>query len=138
MKKVLIFVFSYFIFCGVRADDSTYARKIVDTLTSAAYWGRGYTKNGMTRAADFLQRQFKTIGLQPLNGNEYTQSFAFPVNTFPGKMKVKLNGKRLCAGKDFIVSPDSKGNKTRGKLTATDSIHFLIQVIGSRSFLPIN
>ncbi|MEX6686625.1 M28 family peptidase [Danxiaibacter flavus] len=124
MKKVLIFALLCFIVCGVHADDSTYARKIVDTLTSAAYWGRGYTKNGMSKAADFLQRQFKTIGLRPLNGEEYTQSFAFPVNTFPGKMKVKLNGKRLYAGKDFIVSPDSKGTKAKGRLTATDSIHF--------------
>ncbi len=110
--------------CGVRADDSTYARKIVDTLTSAAYWGRGYTKNGMNKAAGFLERQFTTIGLQPLSDKEYTQLFTFPVNTFPGKMKVKLNGKRLSTGRDFIVSPDSKGNKARGKLIAADSIHF--------------
>ena len=39
---------------SVNAQDISYNRKIVDTLTSPYFWGRGYTKDGMKKAADFL------------------------------------------------------------------------------------
>lgn len=105
------------------AQDSTYTRKMVDTLTSNTFWGRGYTKDGMTKAADFLGLSYKNIGLLPMN-NDYKQNFSYPVNTFPGKMLVELNGKKLKPGIDFLITNESPGLKKKTKLVQTDSLKF--------------
>ncbi len=91
------------------AQDSMYARKIVDTLTSPFFWGRGYTNNGVQKAANFLYNEFKSFGLEPT-----LQPYNFSVNTFPSKMNVEVNGRKLIPGVDFIVSPESKGTKSYG------------------------
>ncbi|MEZ2334481.1 M28 family metallopeptidase [Mucilaginibacter sp. RCC_168] len=107
------------------AQDSLFARKMVDTLTSPYFWGRGYTKDGVHRAAVFLAAQFKLYGVKPMDGKNYQQEFSYPVNTFPGKMKVVINGAELKPGIDYIVSPDSKGVTGTGKLEQVDSTHFV-------------
>ena len=107
------------------SQDIGFARKIVDTLTSSSFWGRGYTNNGMSKAANFLEGQFQSYGLKPLKGNDFLQSFSYPVNTFPGKMEVSINGKDLVPGKDFIISPESKGVKGKGSLEQADSVQFI-------------
>lgn len=107
------------------APDISYNRKMVDTLTSPAFWGRGYTKDGMKKAAAFLADQFAQMGLKPLDGKDFLQRFSFSVNTFPGKMEVELNGEKLIPGVDFIVGADSRGTKAKGKLQQTDSATFV-------------
>ncbi|MEO6633000.1 MAG: aminopeptidase, partial [Mucilaginibacter sp.] len=57
------------------AQDSLYARRIVDTLTSPYFWGRGYTKDGMGKAARFITNEFKSFGLKPLDGKDFLQPF---------------------------------------------------------------
>ncbi len=108
-------------------QDIVFARKIVDTLTSPYFWGRGYTNDGVNKAAQFLTEQFKVYGLKPLSGQSFRQDFSYPVNIFPGKMEVAINGVALRPGKDFIVSPESRAAKGKGRLAQTDSIHFIDQ-----------
>ncbi|WP_342646251.1 M28 family peptidase [Mucilaginibacter sp. CSA2-8R] len=107
------------------AQDSVFARRMVDTLTSRYFWGRGYTNDGMSKAARFITGQFKSFGLQPMAGNNYVQAFNFPVNTFPGKMQVSINGKTLMPGRDFIVGPESRGVKAAGNLVQQDSVTYV-------------
>jgi hypothetical protein len=107
------------------AQDLAFGRKIVDTLTSSYFWGRGYTNDGMKKAADFLANEFKNYGVQPMDGKNYFQPFSYPVNTFPGKMDVSVNGKDLIPGVDFIVAPETKGTKGSGNLDQLDSIQFI-------------
>ncbi len=107
------------------SQNISFGKKIVDTLTSPYFWGRGYTNDGMKKAADFLSNEFKNYGLEPINSKNYFQSFSYPVNTFPGKMQVNINGKDLEPGKDFIVSPETKGVKGSGDLDQLDSIQFI-------------
>jgi aminopeptidase YwaD len=109
------------------AQDIKFARKMVDTLTSKYFWGRGYTNNGMGKAADFISAQLKNYGVKPMSGKGYLQEFSYPVNTFPGKADVAINGVALVPGKDFLVTPDSKGVKGDGKLVQQDSTHFIDQ-----------
>ncbi|SDD91493.1 Peptidase family M28 [Mucilaginibacter pineti] len=123
-KLTLLFIFTS---ATVFAQDSVFARKMVDTLTSPYFWGRGYTNDGVHKAAVFLTAQFKAYGVQPMDGKNYLQNFSYPVNTFPGKMKVTINGAELRPGKDYIVSPDSKGVTGSGKLVQSDSSHFIDQ-----------
>ena len=106
------------------SQDISFAKKIVDTLTSPYFWGRGYTNDGMKKAADFLESQFQTYGLQPMGSKEFFQNFSYPVNTFPGKMEVAINGKDLIPGKDFIISPDAKGVNGKGSLEQADSVQY--------------
>lgn len=114
----------FFIIASAHAQDSVFARKMIDTLTSPYFWGRGYTKNGLGKAAAFLSDQFKSYGLKPMDGKNFYQPFSYPVNTYPGKMEVSINGKALIPGRDFIIRPDTRGVKGEGTLVQTDSIHF--------------
>ena len=129
IKKVIIRMKLIFVLLGIfhiaTAQDSLFARKMVDTLASPYFWGRGYTKNGMAKAAEFLIAQLKRYGISPMNGKSFMQPFSYPVNTFPGKMEVAINGVALVPGRDFIVSPDSKGVEGEGKLEQKDSVSFL-------------
>ncbi len=124
MKKI---VASALLFISLKAfcQDVAFAHKMVDTLASSVFWGRGYTNDGMMKAADFISQQFKMYGLSPVKNNSYYQPFSYPVNTFPGRMEVSVNQKKLVPGKDFIVSPDSRGVHARGKLEQKDSSHFI-------------
>nr|WP_237488180.1 M28 family peptidase [Hufsiella ginkgonis] len=106
------------------AQDSLFARGIVDTLTSRYFWGRGYTNDGMGKAARFIGAQFLAFGLKPVNGKSYLQEFGYDVNTFPGRMEVTVNGAVLEPGRDFIVSPESRGIKATGTLVRKDSLNF--------------
>lgn len=124
MKK--IFVAALLLFAApCFAQDAVYVRKTLQTLTSPVLWGRGYTKNGMTKAADFIANELKTFGLLAPDGKNYLQPFTFPVNTFPGKMEVVVDGKTLTPGKDFIVAQASKGLSAKTKLQQRDSVTFL-------------
>ena len=107
------------------AQDSVFARKMVDTLSSPYFWGRGYTKNGMVKANAFLIAQLKSYGVSPMDGKSFMQKFSYPVNTFPGKMEVAINGVQLMPGRDFIVSAGSRGVKCEGSLVQKDSVTFI-------------
>ncbi len=124
MKRTIL-VLLLFASSAAVAQDLAFSRKMVDTLTAPYFWGRGYTNDGMKKAADFLVNEFKSYGLQPLDGKNYLQPFSYPVNTFPGKMEVAINGKALQPGADFIVAPETKGTKGSGSLDQVDSIQFI-------------
>jgi len=124
MRKILLGLTILLSF-KAHAQDITFGKKIVDTLTSSYFWGRGYTNDGMKKAADFLASQLHDYGVQPMVGKTYFQSFTYPVNTFAGKMEVMLNGKVLIPGVDFIVSADARGTKASGDLDQLDSIQFI-------------
>ena len=124
MKK-LVFAISLLCSGSLYSQDVAFARKVVDTLTSTHFWGRGYTNNGMQKAAKFLADQYQSFGLQAMNGNSFMQPLSYPVNTFPGRMELSINGKKLVPGKDFIVLPESKKIHARGGLQQVDSTHFV-------------
>jgi aminopeptidase YwaD len=123
MKKIILLL-SIVTTSTVFAQDLSFGRKMVDTLTSPYFWGRGYTNDGMKKAAGFLANEFKTYGLEPMAKN-YLQPFSYPVNTFPDKMEVSINGKDLVPGKDFIVSPETRGVKATGDLDVLDTLQYI-------------
>lgn len=124
MKRFVLYVLLLFPITGF-SQDLGFARKMVDTLSSPVFWGRGYTNDGMRKAADFLASQFSSFGVKPMDGKAYLQEFTYPVNTFPGKMELSINGSDLVPGKDFIVSAESKSLKAKGGLEQGDSIQFI-------------
>lgn len=110
MRRLLTILFTIFI-STANAQDINAAKKILKTLSAPDLWGRGYTKGGMGKAANYISSQFKFAGVQPMDGKEFKQYFTYPVNTFPGKMNLDVNGKKLSPGKDFIIVPGSVGQK---------------------------
>jgi aminopeptidase YwaD len=123
--KIFISLFTIIFSFTLHAQDISYNRKMVDTLASPTFWGRGYTNDGMKKAANFLANQFKTLGLKPLGKKDYLQKFTYSANTFPGNMEVIINDKKLTTGVDYIVGAESKGNKATGKLDQKDSVTFV-------------
>lgn len=107
------------------AQDIREARRTLDSLTSPTFWGRGYTKNGMQKAADYIASCFKSYGLQPMKGKHFKQPFTYAVNTFPGQMEVSIDGQKLVAGKDFIIDQNSIGTRANEALIQKDSITFI-------------
>ncbi|WAC41921.1 M28 family peptidase [Pedobacter sp. SL55] len=120
----ILFIFFISASFNVAAQDLVDAKKAIKTLTSKKYWGRGYTKNGMAKAANFIENKMKSFGLSPLTEAGFKQYFNFSANTFPSKMELKINGKKLRPGKDFIVHQASKGVNTSDSLTRKDSVTY--------------
>jgi len=96
----LIFLFSGLLLKG---QDVDYARHCLQKLTSKNFHGRGYVKNGDLKAAKFIAGEFKKNGLQHFD-NDYFQDYNFAINTFPGKIKIKLDKNEIAAGKDYVIS----------------------------------
>lgn len=124
MKKCLI-ILCLIIPQTVLSQDLSFAKSIIDTLTSKTMWGRGYTNKGLENAASYINTQFEAYGLSPMNDQTFRQPFFFPVNTFPGSMELRINGKSFTAGQDFIVMPESIGLNVGGKLEQLDSNVFI-------------
>lgn len=105
MKKAkLLAACLFLVVCAHGQEDL--GRKITKELCSEKYFGRGYIKQGDSLAAAYLARLFEAHGLEKM-GDSYFQPFQFNVNTFPGEMKLVLNGKSLIPGEDFMVDPAS-------------------------------
>lgn len=124
MKKHFLILF-LIIPGAVFSQDIKLARTILDTLSSRTMWGRGYTNNGLDKAADYIHAQFEAFGLVPMDSKTFKQPFTLPVNTFPGGMELKLNGRQLIPGKEFIIMPESSGKVTHSKLQQKDSLTFV-------------
>lgn len=84
-------------------------RRITKQLCAPEFHGRGYVQKGDSLAADYLVSEFEKLGLKPFKGS-HLQHFSIPeVNTFPDQMSVKINGKTLTPGLDYVVDPSSAG-----------------------------
>lgn len=55
-------------------------QQIVNYLASEKLKGRGTAEKGGQTASRFVARQFKKLGLKPVNGNSYFQDFTFDKN----------------------------------------------------------
>jgi aminopeptidase YwaD len=122
MKQIIFILFS-FLFVNTYSQDTTYARQVIKKLTSKEFLGRGYVNDGVNKAAAYISKELKTIGLDKF-GKSYSQFYSFPVNTFPGTMSVVLDGKLLIAGKHYLIYPSAKTIKSGFQLFKTDSVTY--------------
>ncbi|MDM1298999.1 M28 family peptidase [Empedobacter falsenii] len=108
IKMILFGLISCFAIAigNAQTFDQKYFKTILDSLTSNSFAGRGYVENGMTNAGIYLQNEFQKNGLKSFS-NHYNQTFTFPINIIKDA-KLKINGKELKYGIDFIVKPSSK------------------------------
>lgn len=108
MKNLaFIFLFSCVFMFGQNTKNETiaYPRMVIDQLTSEEFAGRGYVEDGMLKSAEFIANEFQKLGLEKIN-DSYYQEFTMPINVIKNA-ELKLNGKQLKYGEDFIVKPNS-------------------------------
>ena len=86
------------------------ARMVIQDLSAPEMHGRAYVKNGHKKAAAYLAKEFKRRGLQKF-GSSYLQRFPISVNTQPGALDLKIDGKTLVPGKDYLIDPSSPSLK---------------------------
>ncbi|MCF6171588.1 MAG: M28 family peptidase [Bacteroidales bacterium] len=99
---------------SIQAQDIDYARQTLNKLTGNSFHGRGYVKDGDYKAAQYIASLFAKQGLTAFT-DSYFQPYAFPVNTFPGRINLIIDGHQLKAGEDFVISssaPAVDGNFT--------------------------
>ncbi len=90
----------------LEAQDLDYAKEIINDLCSKEFAGRGYSDGGDSIAAFYVADKLKKIKAKSFN-KSYFQEFTIPINTFPGKLSVKLNDSVLIPGYDYLVSATS-------------------------------
>ncbi len=96
-----------------------YVDRLIKTLSSDEMEGRGTFTPGIDKAASFIEKEFKAIGLKPLAGeNGYRQSF-FKYRVATASATVSLNGTTVAA-KDILVA-NSTGESISFDNTAADS-----------------
>ncbi|QHJ07808.1 M28 family metallopeptidase [Hymenobacter busanensis] len=115
----------------VCAQDLRRVRRTIEYLASPRLHGRGYVRGGDTQAARFLAKRFQQIGLTPLAPG-FQQPFLLTVNTFPDRMHLRIDGKALRPGLDFIAEPESGGGSVQGLITTLDTLIFTDEAAGQR------
>lgn len=116
-----------FTYCVSFSQDTVYARRVIKYLTSKKCFGRGYLNNGLDVAAKYIAGELKANKAEPFFATGYFQWFDFNVNTFPGKVNVKINNKLLKPGIDYIVNPESGSLKGKYTLQKKDSITYVAE-----------
>ena len=109
-KKTFFGILLAVVFAAVQvnAQDLDHYKKIVKELSSSKYQGRGYAKDGANKAGKYLEKEFTKAGVDEV----ICQPFTLDINTFPGKMKMWVDGKKQTPGVDFTVrefNPSIKG-----------------------------
>lgn len=66
---------------SVQAQDTPLYKEIVKELSSKKYQGRGYAKDGVLKAGDYIEKQFRKAGVDEV----ILQPFTININTFSGK-----------------------------------------------------
>ena len=117
--KYVLFIFVIFLTNTSFSQDKEYALSCVKSLSSPAFHGRGFVKNGDKKAAKFIENEFKKWNVQAFEEN-YQQKFSFNINTI-SKAEVSLNTKPLILGVDYLVFAASTGIKGDYKLYYPDS-----------------
>jgi Zn-dependent M28 family amino/carboxypeptidase len=91
-------------FAQKQTIEQAYVDRLIKTLAADDMQGRKTFEPSSQKAADFIEKEFKKIGLKTLPGlSGYKQTFS--VNRIkPGTPQVKLNDQAIAAEKVFIVS----------------------------------
>lgn len=116
LKKIVVLLVNIaFLPLILFAQDMERVRENISLLSSKKLKGRGYVGDGDKLAAEYIKSEFENIGLRKF-GRDYFQYFVFDVNTFPDKIRLKLDKKRLQPGKDYIANSISLPGTGKGKI----------------------
>ena len=119
MKKMLILLL---VFTAVQlgAQNEPHYKNIIKELSSAKYQGRGYAKGGANKAGKYLKKEYEKAGVDQV----ICQPFTIDINTFPGKMEMVADGKKLQAGRDYSMREYSPGVCGEFPVYHVDTLNF--------------
>ena len=109
-------------------------QRIVRQLSSSKYQGRGYARNGVRKASRYIQKEFRKAHVDSM----ILQPFCLDINTFPGQMKLSVDGRQLVAGRDFTVREYNPATHGTFRLYHIDTLHYDFERIRSELALPQN
>ena len=107
MKKTIYTLFALFLAQQTWAQDidkiitKPYVDRLIKTLSSDEMQGRATFSPGIDKAASFIEAEFKSIGLKPLEGKTFRQSF-FQQKLKPISTKVTIDGKEIAASNVLV------------------------------------
>ena len=116
------------------AQDLPRFKRIVRQLSSSKYQGRGYAHDGVRKTSRYLVREFQKSGVDEVS----YQPFTLDINTFPGRMKLSVDGRRLQAGRDFTVREYNPATHGTFNLYHIDTLHYDFQRIRADLQRPEN
>lgn len=125
MKKLILILLA-FIFVetfhetSLQAQDLAHYKRIVKELSSPKYQGRGYAYGGANKAGKYLLKEYKKAGVDEVT----CQSFTIDINTFPSKMEMSVDGRKLTPGVDFSMREYSPGVRGTYKLYYVDTNNY--------------
>ena len=107
--RIFSFVFLFILGCQTTIySQKDYAKRILDTLCSPRYDGRGYVNNGDIHASEFLREELMRLGVVPMKRQTFFQDYDLGgVNTFPYDIEVVLDNDTLVPGANYLVHPYS-------------------------------
>ena len=119
MKKLIIILLAL---AAVQLDaqDLAHYKRVVKELSSAKYQGRGYARGGANKAGKYLEREYRKAGADAV----MLQPFTIDINTFPRKMEMWADGKKLQPGVDFSMREYSPGVKGDFPVYHVDTLNF--------------
>jgi len=112
LKIFAIVVLVSFSTCAFAQHEKRWLKRQISILSEPNKLGRGYVRKGHESAERYVLREIKSFGLLPVTADSsYTQTYSFPVNTFPDIVSVTINKgfrkKELETGIDFLVDAAS-------------------------------
>ena len=119
MKKLFLICL---VICAVQlqAQDLAHYKRVVKELSSARYQGRGYARGGANKAGKYLEKEFEKAGVDEV----ILQPFTIDINTFPGKMELWADGKKLTPGVDYSMREYSPGVTGEFPVYYVDTLNF--------------
>ena len=119
IKRVLIVLLALAA-VQVQAQDLAHYKRVVKELSSAKYQGRGYARGGANKAGKYLEKEFRKAGVSEVT----LQPFTININTFPGKMNLWADGRKLKAGVDYSMREYSPGVHGEFPVYYVDTLNF--------------
>ena len=125
MKKLVIIALTFMMatmFSGIslQAQDLAHYKQVIKELSSAKYQGRGYAYGGANKAGKYLAKEYKEAGVDEV----MLQPFTIDINTFPGKMEMSVDGRKLIPGVEFSMREYSPGVRGTYKLYYVDTNNY--------------
>jgi hypothetical protein len=117
----LLLIFFFVFQNGLFSQNIEETKLRIEKLTSPEFHGRGYVNGGAEISAKYLRDQMIEIGLKPFK-DSYFQNFTYDVNSFPYKIKVKIDDKVLIPGVDYLIGPATSSLKEEYQLYIPDSV----------------
>ena len=114
MKNLIILIFlSFLISCNKEYKPENKIKEDVAFLADDTLEGRQTGTPGEIKAAEYIQKRFKSLGLQPKGTNEFLQSFTFKPKTSPhDEVKFDVNGDGTITGNNVVGFLDNNAENT--------------------------